>query len=88
MPLDATGKMQDREVVSPERIRYQSRSPGVSPTASRRSPVPYRLVYLTNTGRKGEQVECVECTACTLIRDGGPACGALSNGTICRRPRG
>jgi hypothetical protein len=30
-------------------------------------------VYLTNTGRKGEQVECVECTACTLIRDGGPA---------------
>ena len=73
MPLNATGKMQYREVVSPERIRYQADPPVCHLCKQEITRTNIGWVYLMHHGRKGEQVECVECTACTLIRDGGLA---------------
>jgi hypothetical protein len=73
MPLDATGKIQYRESVIPEGIRYQADPPVCHLCKREITRATIGWVYLTNNGRKGEQVECVECTACTLIRDGGPA---------------
>ena len=73
MPLDVTGKIQDRAVVIPEGIRYQADPPVCHLCQQEITRTNIGWVYLTNNGRKGEQVECVECTACTLIRDGGPA---------------
>ena len=73
MPLDALGKIQYREVVIPEGVRYQADPPVCHLCKQEITRTTIGWVYLTNSERKGEQVECVECTACTLVRDGGPA---------------
>jgi hypothetical protein len=73
MPLDASGKIQYREGVNPDKIWYQADPPVCHLCKQEITRTTIGWVYLTNHGEKGEQVECVECTACTLIRDGGPA---------------
>jgi len=72
MPLDASGKMHEREVVIPKGIRDQDDPPVCHLCTQEMTRAPIGWVSLTNNGSQSGQVECIACTACTRIREGGP----------------
>jgi hypothetical protein len=71
MSLDTVDKIQYRDALTPEGIRFQSSPPVCNICEQQITRQNFGWACVEIEGHTGELFERIECTACTTIRDSG-----------------